>query len=96
MLFARLLSRPLQIRGDGRKPAYPAATHIGPNATFNEQARTVKAHLLDFSGDLYGLRVELDFVRRLRGTRRFEGLDELVRQVQADIDETRRVCKAGP
>ncbi len=82
-------------RVEGREPAHPAATHIGPNATFGEQARTVEAHLLGFSGDIYGARVELDFVRRLRGTRRFEGLDELVRQVQADIEETRRTCAGG-
>ncbi len=82
-------------RIEGREPAFPAACHIGPNATFGEQARTVEAHLLGFTGDIYGARVELDFLRRLRGTRRFDGLDELVRQVREDIEETRRVCAGG-
>ena len=81
---------------DGRGPAYPAACNIGPNPTFGEQARKVEAHLLGFSGDLYGRRVELDFIKRLRATRRFAGLDELIRQVRADIDETRRACCEDP
>ena len=34
--------------------AWPAACHIGPNATFGEHARTVEAHLIGFDGDLYG------------------------------------------
>ncbi len=80
---------------DGRGPAYAAACNIGPNPTFGEQARKVEAHLLDFSSDLYGRRVELDFIKRLRGTRRFSCVDELIRQVRADIEETRHACLEG-
>ncbi len=79
---------------DGQGSGNPAACHIGPNATFGEEARSVEAHLLDFSGDLYGRQVELDFLARLRGTRKFEGPDDLLRQVQADIEETRRIGSA--
>lgn len=77
---------------DGRGPSYPAACNIGPNPTFGEKGRKVEAHLLGFAGDLYDRRIELDFLRRLRDTRRFPGLDDLLRQVRADIEETRRVC----
>jgi riboflavin kinase/FMN adenylyltransferase len=80
----------------GRGPSYPAACNIGANPTFGENARKVEAHLLDFAGDLYDRRVELDFIRRLRATRRFSGLDELIGQVQADIEETRRACLDDP
>jgi riboflavin kinase / FMN adenylyltransferase len=79
---------------DGRCPAHPAACNIGPNPTFGEDARKVEAHLLGFSGDLYNRRVELDFIKRLRATRRFSGLDELILQVRADIEETRLACQA--
>ena len=78
---------------DGRSPSYPVACNIGPNPTFGEQARKVEAHLIGFSGDLYGRRAELDFVGRLRATRRFSGLDELIGQVRADIDEAVRACR---
>jgi riboflavin kinase/FMN adenylyltransferase len=80
---------------DGLGPAYPAACNIGPNPTFGERGRKVEAHLLGFSGDLYHRRVELDFLERLRDTRRFSGPDELLRQVRADIEEARRACLEG-
>jgi riboflavin kinase / FMN adenylyltransferase len=75
---------------EGRGPSYPAACNIGPNPTFGEQARKVEAHLIGFSGDLYDRRIELDFLKRLRATRRFPGLDDLLRQLRADIEEARR------
>ncbi len=80
---------------DGRGPAWPAACNIGPNPTFGEQARKVEAHLIGFSGDLYGRSVDLEFVQRLRGTRRFDGLDELLEQVRLDVEATRRVCTSS-
>lgn len=80
---------------EGRGPAHAAACNIGPNPTFGESSRKVEAHLLGYSADLYDRRVELEFIKRLRATRRFAGLDELVRQVRADIDETRLACRAA-
>ncbi len=76
----------------GSGPLWPAACNIGPNPTFGESVRKVEAHLIGFTGDLYGKTVELDFLERLRGTQKFSGLDELLRQVQADIEQTRRIC----
>jgi riboflavin kinase/FMN adenylyltransferase len=76
---------------DGKGPAWPAACNLGPNPTFGEMTRKVEAHLIGFTGDLYGKTVELDFLERLRGTRKFSGLEELLRQIQVDIEETRRI-----
>ena len=76
---------------DGQGPAWPAACNIGPNPTFGETTRKVEAHLIGFTGDLYGKTVELDFLERLRGTQRFSGLEELLRQVQADIEQTSQI-----
>ena len=50
---------------NGQGPPWPAACNIGPNPTFGETARKVEAHLIGFSGDLYGKTVELDFLERL-------------------------------
>jgi riboflavin kinase / FMN adenylyltransferase len=77
---------------DGRPPSIPAACNIGPNPTFGEQIRKVEAHLIDFQGDLYGKTVELDILQRLRPTRRFAGLDDLLGQIQLDIERAREVC----
>jgi riboflavin kinase/FMN adenylyltransferase len=76
---------------DGQGPAWPAACNLGPNPTFGETARKVEAHLIGFAGELYGRSVELDFLERLRGTLKFSGLDELLRQIGADVEHTRRI-----
>jgi len=78
---------------DGQGPAWPAACNIGPNPTFGDQVKKVEAHLIGFAGDLYGRAVELDFLERLRATRKFAGLDELLGQIQADVEQTRRICE---
>src|SRR5205814_1397817 len=54
----------------------------------------VDGHLLEFSGDLYGKSVELEFLEQLRSTRQFSSIDELLQQIRADVDQTRRVCEA--
>src|SRR5207302_908471 len=47
--------------------AYPAAISVGFRPTYGDGPLTIEAHLLDFSGDLYGTDVRLEFTRRLRG-----------------------------
>jgi riboflavin kinase/FMN adenylyltransferase len=74
--------------GAGR---FAGAAHIGPNATFGEQVRTLEVHLLDFDGDLYGQPLAVDVIARLRGTQKFMGVDELVEQMRRDVAEARRV-----
>ncbi|HZW31727.1 MAG TPA: riboflavin biosynthesis protein RibF, partial [Isosphaeraceae bacterium] len=81
---------------EGRGPAWAAACNIGPNPTFGEQARKVEAHLIGFAGDLYGRSVELDLVDRLRATRRFASREDLLEQVRADVDQTRRLIESSP
>ena len=58
--------------------------------------------MLDFDGDLYGHRVSVSFAHHLRDQATFPGLDELVAQIRADVDQTRRllssprVVQSGP
>jgi riboflavin kinase / FMN adenylyltransferase len=77
---------------DGQPPGRPSATHIGPNVTFGEQVRKVESHLIGFTGDLYGKTIVLEFLERLRPSRKFDGLDDLLGQIQADVDQASRVC----
>jgi riboflavin kinase/FMN adenylyltransferase len=75
----------------------PTALHIGRNATFGAEARTVEAHLLDFDGDLYGRSLELDLIDRLRGTRAFDGVPALLAQIRDDVAAVRdRFDRPGP
>ena len=67
-----------------------AALSIGSNPTFVPGgAVTVEAHLLDFDDDLYGRRVRLEVLHRLRDERRFESVEALLAQIADDIAETR-------
>ncbi len=79
---------------EGRGTGIASAVHIGPNVTFGEQIRKVEAHLIDFSGDLYGQCVEVDLLRMIRPTRRFEGLDDLLAQIGRDVAEARLAAGA--
>jgi riboflavin kinase/FMN adenylyltransferase len=80
---------------DGHPPAWPAACNIGANPTFDEVARKVEAHLIGFAGDLYGKCVEIDLVDRLRDTQKFSGVDELLRQLAIDVEQTKQICTSG-
>jgi riboflavin kinase/FMN adenylyltransferase len=72
-------------------PSWIAATNVGVRPTFGEgHAPNVEAFLLDFSGDLYGRTLQIAFLQRLRGERRYEGVDPLIAQMNADVSDTRR------
>jgi riboflavin kinase/FMN adenylyltransferase len=69
-----------------------AITNIGVNPTFGDGAEaTIETHVLRFDGDLYGRRVQLGFVQRLRDERRFEDVDALRAQIEADRRRAERL-----
>ena len=72
------------------RPA-PCVVNIGRRPTVGGQERQLEAHVLDFSGDLYGERLKLEFVDRLRDEKRFETLPALVEQIQRDIERAREL-----
>ena len=69
---------------------YRAVVNAGVRPTFGETELAVEAHLLDFSGDLYGQRIQLTFLRRLREERRFPSAEALREQIAADVATARR------
>ena len=66
-------------------------TNIGTRPTFGETATTVETHVLGYAGDLYGRSVRLGFVLRLRDERRFEDVDALRMQIEADQRRAERL-----
>ncbi|GAA2005271.1 bifunctional riboflavin kinase/FAD synthetase [Microbacterium ulmi] len=78
---------------DGLRPGirYPAAISVGTNPTFDDvEQRQVEAYVLDETDlDLYGHRVEVQFVARVRGMVAFEGVDALVGQMERDVAQVR-------
>lgn len=79
------------VRVPYERKRWPAAANVGPNPTFGDRARKVEVHLIGFQGDLYGRPLAVDFVERLRDTRPFRNVAELVEQLRRDIEEARRI-----
>jgi riboflavin kinase / FMN adenylyltransferase len=78
-----------------RAGEYLAAVSIGVRPTFETgRAELIEAYLLDFQGDLYGSTLELSFLERLRGERRFESAEALVAQMQLDVQRSREIAAA--
>ncbi|MGH3545287.1 MAG: bifunctional riboflavin kinase/FAD synthetase [Mycobacteriales bacterium] len=69
----------------------PAAISVGSNPTFAGQTHRVEAYLLDFSEDLYGEQVTIDFVDWLRPMVRFDTPERLVEAMTDDVANTRRI-----
>ena len=79
------------------RPTMPAAISVGTNPTFHGTRRRVEAYVLDRDDlDLYGEIVAVEFVRRLRPTLTFSGVEELVARMAADVEECREVLGVAP
>jgi riboflavin kinase/FMN adenylyltransferase len=85
---------------EGRETSvHQAVTNIGYRPTLHEttpETPRVEVHLLDFEGELYGERIELEFVTALRGEERFPSLDALAAQIKKDVERARWVLSEGP
>jgi len=69
-----------------------AAVNVGVRPTFKtDLVVLVEAYLLDWSGDLYGEQLTIEFLARLRGERRFDSVDTLIAQMHRDVEDARRV-----
>jgi len=64
--------------------------NLGLRPTVDGTTRTLEVHLFDFSGDLYGQELEVEFIRHLRPEIRFASLDLLQQQIAADAEEARQ------
>jgi riboflavin kinase / FMN adenylyltransferase len=98
---ANLEQIPTLIPGNGvyaaqatvNRKTWPAAVNIGPNPTFGENARKVEAHLIGFAEQIYGQSLGVDFFKKIRDTRAFAGVQELIAQIQADVAEIKHFVK---
>jgi len=75
----------------------PAAISVGTNPTFDGVERRVETYVLDRTDlELYGCRIGVDFITRLRGQVKFDSLDDLIVQMDADVAAAREVLGATP
>ena len=71
--------------------AHLAVTNIGTRPTFDNGARTIEAHLLDFNGDLYGQTMALEVVEYQRPEIKYDSVEALIAQMQEDIRVARSI-----
>jgi riboflavin kinase/FMN adenylyltransferase len=63
--------------------------NLGPRPTFGDSTTSLEVHLFDARGDFYGAHVRIDFVARLRETRKFASAEHLMKQLEHDEREAR-------
>ncbi|HSN00137.1 MAG TPA: bifunctional riboflavin kinase/FAD synthetase [Rudaea sp.] len=83
-----------------RAQPMPGVASLGTRPTvpiLNKTGREVllEAHLFDFDGDLYGKRIEVEFVQKLRDEEKFDGLDAMVKQIDLDAQAAREILDCG-
>ncbi|MFO7861061.1 MAG: bifunctional riboflavin kinase/FAD synthetase [Desulfosalsimonas sp.] len=70
---------------------FKGVANIGYSPTFDDHLFTVEVHLLDFNNDLYGSKIRVDFIQRIRGEKKFNSFDELKAQIRKDIEDARQL-----
>lgn len=75
---------------------YGGMMNLGPRPTFGDAVTALEVHAFDFTGELYGARVRVDLLERLRETRRFDGPDALRAQLAIDASAARAVLARTP
>jgi riboflavin kinase / FMN adenylyltransferase len=81
------------VRVDIAGKRYGGMMNQGPRPTFGVHARGLEIHVFDFSGDLYGEMVTVEWVRRLRDTQTFPSREALVDQIERDAVAARTILR---
>ena len=74
---------------------YPSITNIGMRPTFNETERCIESHIFEFNRDIYGHRIKLELIERIRGEKKFASADELKQQIARDLSRVREVLASA-
>ena len=79
---------------DGR--VIDGAANLGIRPTFDPPKELFEPHFFDFSGDLYGQTIEVDLIHYIRPEAKFDTLEDLVAQIEADCAEAKRILEQRP
>ncbi len=75
--------------------AFASITNIGMRPTFAEPARTIEAHIFDFDRDIYGAKVRLEILERIRGERKFDSGQALAAQIAEDLKRAKEILASA-
>lgn len=71
------------------------ACNIGSNPTFGDESTAIEVFIFDFEGDLYGRRLRLYFMERIRDERKFSGAEALQQAIQSDVARCREILRGA-
>lgn len=69
------------------KKRYNGVANIGFSPTFDDHIFTVEVYILDFEKDIYGQKIRVNFIQRIRNEEKFSSISELSKQIQNDVKE---------
>jgi riboflavin kinase/FMN adenylyltransferase len=79
---------------DHRNRLYKGVANIGYSPTFEDNEFTVEVHLLKFNTDIYGEKIRINFIERIRDEKKFAGISELTAQINQDIETAHKILAA--
>ena len=71
--------------------SYQSITNVGYRPTFGENKLLIETHIFDFSKNVYGSNIGIEFVKRLRDEKKFDSVDSLVSQIKLDIKDVKNI-----
>ncbi len=75
---------------------YNSMTNVGYNPTFEDvKQKTVETHIIDFNQDIYGKKIEVFFLKKIRNEKKFESVELLKEQISNDMSTARRYLEIG-
>ena len=72
---------------------YKGAANIGFAPTFHTKKRAVEVHIIGFKKNIYGRKIKIEFIERLRGEKVFKSVSELAVQIRKDVEQIKRIFK---
>lgn len=70
---------------------YDGVANIGYSPTFDDNLFTIEVHILDFDENIYGEKIRINFIQRIRDEKKFAGVTELSNQIRKDVEAARRI-----
>ena len=74
---------------------YNGVTNIGHNPTFGQGPLSIETHILDYSGDLLGQTIRVNFLHRLRAEKTYKSIEELAHQIDLDVKLAREILASA-
>ena len=72
---------------------YKGAVNIGIAPTFHTNKRAVEAHIINFKQNIYGKKLKIEFIQRLRGEKTFKSVEGLASQITRDVEKVKKILK---